>query len=177
MLIELLSLVLISHAKEGKWAKKADMPTARRGLSTCAVNGKIYAIGGFGLNRKMLSTVEEYNPVTNTWKKKADMPTARACISASVVNGKIYVFGGRSSDTATRVEKYDPATDGWTEMADMLTARRWLSTSVVNGKIYAIGGCAEQEILATVEVYDTGFDVDAKGKLATSWGRLKEPEE
>ena len=61
----------------------------------------------------------------------------------------------------------------WTRKADMPTARRWLSTSVVNGKIYAIGGCAGQTILSTVEVYDTGFAVEAKGKLSISWGKLK----
>lgn len=61
----------------------------------------------------------------------------------------------------------------WTKRADMPTARNWLSTSVVNGKIYAIGGRAGQTILSTVEVYDTGFAVEAKDKLATSWGKLK----
>ena len=46
------------------WVRKADMPTARYGLSTCVVNGKIYAIGGsvalFGFGQP-LSTVEVYD--------------------------------------------------------------------------------------------------------------------
>ncbi|MBI1923874.1 hypothetical protein HYR99_06450 [Candidatus Poribacteria bacterium] len=64
----------------------------------------------------------------------------------------------------------------WTKKADMPTARNSLSTSVVDGKIYAIGGLLP---LGVVEEYDTGFageegqSVDPKGKLATSWGKIK----
>ena len=38
------------------------MPTARSGLTTSAVNGKIYAIGGWVGSSTTLSTVEEYEP-------------------------------------------------------------------------------------------------------------------
>jgi hypothetical protein len=38
------------------------MPTARSGLSTSAVNGKIYAIGGWVGSGTTISTVEEYDP-------------------------------------------------------------------------------------------------------------------
>jgi len=43
------------------WTRKADMPTARSALSTSAVNGKIYAIGGYVGGGTPLSTVEEYD--------------------------------------------------------------------------------------------------------------------
>ncbi len=77
------------------WTTKADMPTARAYLSTCVVNGKIYAVGGTpGSWRGLLSTVEEYNPVTDTWTTRPDMPTARCHNSTSVVNGRIYAIGG-----------------------------------------------------------------------------------
>jgi N-acetylneuraminic acid mutarotase len=44
-----------------RWTRKADMPTARGFLSASAVNGKIYAIGGWMLPNVYLSTVEEYD--------------------------------------------------------------------------------------------------------------------
>jgi hypothetical protein len=80
----------------GEWAKKADMPTARIDMSSAAVNGKIYVIGGATWNNNVgcLSIVEEYNPETDTWKNVADMPTGRQLLTASEVNGKIYVIGG-----------------------------------------------------------------------------------
>ncbi len=95
------------------WTRKADMPTARHSLSTCVVNGKIYAIGGLDITTKALSIVEEYDPTTDTWTKKLDMPTARGGLSASVVNGKIYTFGGAAfweGPGLPTVEEYDPET-------------------------------------------------------------------
>jgi len=56
----LLVLSSVTLAKPDTWTRKADMPTARASLSTSAVNGKIYAIGGVG-NNSVLSTVEEYD--------------------------------------------------------------------------------------------------------------------
>jgi N-acetylneuraminic acid mutarotase len=46
------------------WTKKVDMPTKRCCLSTSAVNGKIYAIGGTDtlLLGEGFATVEEYTP-------------------------------------------------------------------------------------------------------------------
>ena len=49
------------------WAQKADLPSARSGIMTAVVNGKIYAIGGWNNQAPALSTVEEYDPATNTF--------------------------------------------------------------------------------------------------------------
>jgi len=93
------------------WTEKANVPTARD-FSTSAVNGRIYAIGGclpdWLPGDPFLSTVEEYDPATDTWMKKADMPTARSCYT-SVVNGKIYAIGGYDGNRIlSTVEEYDP---------------------------------------------------------------------
>ena len=66
-----------------QWRRKADMPTARSCFSTGIVDGKIFAIGGrlqpetdeFG--EIALSTVEMYDPKTDTWQRQggyADKP-------------------------------------------------------------------------------------------------------
>jgi len=149
-----------------KWTKKASMPTPRWGLSTSVVGGRIYAIGGHNTLvevKRFLSTVEEYNPATDTWTKKADMPTARRLLSTSVVDGKIYAIGGHREGTfLLTVEEYDPVTDTWTKKADMPTARFALSTSVVNKNIYAIGGASSHPTsansLSTVEEYNPAMD-------------------
>ena len=166
-----------------RWAKRTDMPTAKYGLSTSVVNGKIYAIGGFLNLTSATSTVEEYDPTTDIWTTKTDMPTARGYLSTSVVNGEIYAIGGTGGPRPplSTVEVYDAGTDTWTKKADMLMARCGLSSSIVKGYIYAIGGAlntlAPQFPLpasSIVEAYDTGFKaVEAKGKLPTTWGRMK----
>jgi len=94
MLYGVVSLATIGVAQPGTWAKRADMPTPRWGLSTCEVNGEIYAIGGWRPGSFLARTVETYNPTTDAWTKKADIPTPRFLPSASVVAGKIYVIGG-----------------------------------------------------------------------------------
>jgi len=163
------------------WTEKADMPTAREGVSTSVVNGIIYAIGGTPAG----NVVEAYDPATDTWTKKADMPISRVYLSTSAVNGKIYAIGG--SGAPSTVDEYNPATDTWTKVPDMLTARMEFSTSAVNGYIYAIGGVTSFDntppfpaAVSGVEKYDALLaprrppqGVDSKGKLATLWGRLK----
>ena len=153
----------LAPAGEGEWTKKTDMPTLRGATAVGVVNGKIYVIGG-GVNvANLLSTVEEYDPVTNTWTRKADMPTARGSCSASVVNGKIYVIGGATNNmvSLSTVEEYDPATDTWTKKLDMPSPRVFLSTSVVSGNIYAIGGIVAlnpNAFFSTVEEYNPTTD-------------------
>ena len=168
-----------------QWTQKADMPTVRSSFSTCVVDGKIFVIGGSlrlewdEYGDLSLSTVEMYDPETDTWEGKANMPTVRSGVSVSVVDGKIYAIGGvktkkyqvprgfgHESEELPTVEMYDPATDTWTQKVDMPTPRK-TKTCVVDGKIYAIGGWLttnEQSQLETVEVYDPATDTWAKAQ-------------
>jgi hypothetical protein len=147
------------------WTYKAEMPTPRWDHSSAVVNGKIYVIGGVSseYGSKLLSTVEEYDPATNTWTDKADIPTARMGTSQSsaVVDGSIYVIGGGDAMLLGLqiVEEYNPATDTWTRKADMSTPRWDPSSAVVNGKIYVIGGAPGSYTgLNVVEQYDPTTD-------------------
>ncbi|MHC4241777.1 MAG: Kelch repeat-containing protein [Planctomycetota bacterium] len=160
ILILSLSLVSVSLAAEGIWTSKADMPTARIYLSTSVVSGRIYAIGGGSRSEVGVSTVEEYDPTTDTWITKSHMPIPRWGFATGVVDGKIYVIGGAEGHPGSplkTVEEYDPTTDTWTTKSPMPTARWGLSASVVNGKIYAIGGGIPSGYRA-VQEYDPSND-------------------
>jgi RNA polymerase sigma factor (sigma-70 family) len=148
-----------------KWTKKADMPTARHWLSTSVVNGKIYALGGLVSDQwgeHHLSTVEEYNPVSNGWTKRTDMPRRIHTLCSGVVNDKIYVIGGVDNGVLlSTVYEYDPTKDTWTQKADMPVPRWHHSTSTVNGMIYTIGGSdniANPGALSTMYKYDPVLD-------------------
>ena len=59
------AIVQVYDPKTDTWSQAEDMPTPRGDLSSSAVNGKIYAIGGQGGKEKhvdSLPTVEEYDP-------------------------------------------------------------------------------------------------------------------
>jgi len=179
-----LSMASVCSAVEYIWTQKADMPTPRCWHTSAVVNGKIYIIGGYPSEGEPgatdLSTVEEYDPVTNTWTRKADMPTARCDFigSSAVVDGKIYVIGGCTSEPSwialSTMEAYDPATDTWTRKADMPTRRWSLGTCAVNGKIYAIGGSVSGGFsgLNVLEQYDPKTDTwTRKANMPTGvWG-------
>jgi N-acetylneuraminic acid mutarotase len=150
---------------QGSWTRKADMPTGRWDLSTCVVDGKIYAIGGAGPVYQALKTVEMYDPATDRWETKTSMPTAREGLSTSVINGKIYAIGGFSSSSSdyyytskffSTVEEYNPATDTWSKKKEMPAARGVHSACVVNNRIYIIGGSTDIPFtpVLTMIVYD-----------------------
>ncbi len=155
---------------DGSWTTRTNMPTERWEHYTCAVDGKIYVIGGAGPVYQALHTVEEYDPATDTWTAKSEMPTARQGLSVSVVNGKMYAIGGGVSssasyskiDTFSTVEEYVPESDTWTTKSPMPTARGWHSASVLDGKIYIFGGSQDTGPggghVLTVEVYDPVTD-------------------
>jgi len=81
------------------------MPTQRYLLGTSVIDGKIYAIGGYyhSINGPIYSTVEIYDPQTDTWTKGVDIPVTTAAMSTSVVDEKIYVIGGT---TATHPDEH-----------------------------------------------------------------------
>ncbi len=117
---------------------------------------------GAELVQPAFTTVEEYDPVTDTWTPKSPMQLARGFLSTSVVNGKIYAMGGVSGPNSflPTVEEYDPVTDTWTMKNPMSTSRGGFCSSVVDNKIYVIGG-GEQGFSApmdSVKEYDPVTD-------------------
>jgi N-acetylneuraminic acid mutarotase len=175
-------LPLAGHGADGgAWVRKADMPTARMGLSTCTVDGIVYAIGGSLLGSgTALATVEAYDPATDLWTTKAAMPNARLYPDCAVVNGRIYAMGGDLhgiipvlQSPLSIVHEYDPATDTWTRKADMPTARWGLTVAVVDEKIYALGGYTAYGTtpLSVLEVYDPATDTwESKAAMPTPRG-------
>ena len=166
---ELVSAVEVYDPETDTWTRKTDMPTARCGMGTVVVAGKIYTIGGLAANGKIMNVVEVYDPGTDTWTQKADMPTARWNLGAVEANGKVYAVCGNllppwEDGTLTLVEVYDPNTDSWTKGVDMNFPRQAASIGQVNGEIYAIGGFSDGNITASsiVESYDTGSGIQVR---------------
>jgi N-acetylneuraminic acid mutarotase len=115
-------------------------------FTATAVNGKIYAIGGYSTPEPtMLSSVEEYDPINNTWTNKTAMPETKACHSAVAVNNMIYVLGGftvLNQIPSLSVFTYDPAIDKWSRLKDIPEGYAIAATAAIadDNKIYCFGG-------------------------------------
>ena len=129
------------------------MPTPRYLLGVGVVNGILYAVGGSSVGGAVapLTTVEAYDPTTDTWTTKASLPIESAGAGVGVVNGILYAVGGRDGESA--VQAYDPSTDTWTMKPSMPTLREKLGVGVVNGTLYAVGGISGSQQVSTVEAY------------------------
>ncbi len=145
----------VSTLSDDSWTSKASMQQARYGLGVAAINGKIFAIGGqtgnLDAGYAVLSSNEEYNPVTDTWVFRTEMPTARSFFAIAVFQNEIYCIGGRDKGGLTGAtgvnEAYDLSTDTWTSKALMPTPRMGLTASVVDNKIYVFGGGSNETLV------------------------------
>ena len=110
----------LATAAPNSWTTRAPMRTARARLKATAVNGIIYAIGGYDIARALRRTVEAYNPATDTWTPKAALPEALEPTGATTLNNRVYVAGGRTNGAMSRaLYVYNPAANGWTRKADL----------------------------------------------------------
>jgi N-acetylneuraminic acid mutarotase len=142
-------------ASRAPWQFGTPMPVVRSGHCACAVDDKIYVMGGAAGDA--LDSVLQYDPATKQWARRAPLPTPRAYSSCSVVDGIIYVFGGVSGGRIDAVEAYDPAEDAWTSKSAMPLPRWSITSTTINGRIYVVGG-ADDQATDKVDVYDPAED-------------------
>ena len=140
------SSVSVSALVEGSWVPKAPMSQTRISLGAIAVDGKIYAIGGFTASG-YLSINEQYDPKTNTWTTLTSMPTPRNAFTIAAYQNSIYCIGGITSDGSRGGwydcgvnEVYDTVTDSWSTKASLPVNASNLQAHVIDGKIFVIAG-------------------------------------
>jgi N-acetylneuraminic acid mutarotase len=130
------------------------------------INGIIYVAGGYNsLGSSPSSTLQAYNPVTNTWSTLASMPAATQAGVAGVINGQLYVAGGQISGytPVANLYAYNPATNSWTQLASMPQACADGAAGVIDSKLYVT--CPYPGTFGTTifDVYDP---------VANSWTAL-----
>jgi N-acetylneuraminic acid mutarotase len=157
--------------REFPWTTKIPMPTPRLEFSSAVVNGKIYIIGGRDANdpntpKQVVSTVEIYDPATDSWATGPSLPTALANQMTIAVNGKIYAIGGNeqfTSDTKDVVQELDPMTPQWTLKTPMPNPIASAAVTVNNGLIYIAGGEGPGVIYNSLHWYDPVTDMWSAG--------------
>jgi N-acetylneuraminic acid mutarotase len=140
------TIVSTFRISEVPWITKSPMPTRRLEFSSATVNGLIYVIGGRDATAPItpmpvVSTVEVYDPATDSWSTGPSLPVPLADQMTIAFNGKIYAIGGKDQFLPTNVvQEFDPATQKWTIRTNMPDERASSAISVNNGLIYISGG-------------------------------------
>ncbi|KAI2635780.1 galactose oxidase [Hypomontagnella submonticulosa] len=93
------------------WVAKAEMPTARGGLSIGVIGNYIATFGGEGNpapnSNGVYNETEVYDVKKDSWFKLPAMPHPRHGTAAASVHGRIYIPGGGISIGAGPVDTFD----------------------------------------------------------------------
>lgn len=143
------------------WTNRASLLTARFGHATAVVDGIIYVMGGLVRGypeycQGAISSVEAYDPATDTWTPRSPMPARRFYTSgAAVLDGKIYVPGGWACEgSMDNLFVYDVATDTWSDAGPL---PGWTSSGfahVIDGALYILNGWTGTAYSGDLHRYD-----------------------
>jgi len=142
---------------EWKGESLAPMPSARPDVGMAVLDGKLYAVGGYGDGDPGdPGSVERYDFETKAWEAVASMATERVVPAVAVLDGKLYAVGDFNDDRGdvNLVERYDPALDAWEAVAPMETALACCGVAALDGKLYAVGGIDDDGGSSSLERYD-----------------------
>jgi N-acetylneuraminic acid mutarotase len=171
------------------WIPLAPVITPRQEVAVAAAGGKLYLIGGIAATT-ILSSVEEFDPMSGRWRLVAPLPEALHHTAAATIGDSIYVTGGYRTfffDPTNRAYRYDTTLDQWTRIADLPSARGAHASVAIDGKIYVVGGAqTPHELLvfdpqsgtwSALASMPTGREhlaaVAFEGKLYVGGGRLR----
>ena len=156
------------------WTTGADNPNSQGGgAAGVALNGKLYVIGGCqnGSSCPGDSSVEVYDPSSDSWSAAADYPAVIAWQSCGAIAGEIYCAGGIASGSETpNTYVYDPSTDTWTgglAPIPVASGGLWGSafTATADGQLLVQDGVTDNFATVTNE----GFAYDV---ASDSWSSL-----
>jgi N-acetylneuraminic acid mutarotase len=155
----------------GEWSHAGTLSTARSGFVLAALSdGGALVAGGFGglgtTSHARLSTVERFDPVSNSWSAADDLLTPAAGASGiRLADGRVLLAGGSArepqpidADAGTYVSGltvdasvYDPETGTWTATTPMPSPRAGASAVLLaDGSALFVGGSvSEGEINST----------------------------
>jgi N-acetylneuraminic acid mutarotase len=160
----------IAPVRAPTWSARAPMLQARVLFGADVVNGRIYAIGGWGSDftashgAHYVDDVESYDPSTNTWTVESTGTSPRYGFSVAAIGNVLYKVGGDSicCDEAYAVDAYDTSSHTWMSKAGMSASRTEFGAVAINNVLYAVGGLhfidpfagPAKVVTNTMEAYD-----------------------
>ncbi|XP_066263685.1 kelch-like protein 13 [Branchiostoma lanceolatum] len=127
--------------KHGRWYRVEPMHEKRTDFYLAATNNHLYAIAGRNGNHE-LSSVEVYDPETDTWDFGASLDNPVYGHAGVVHDGVIYICGGGSmNEYRADLWCMDPSTmQRWSQKPSMRRPRAFHHMSAFGDCLYAMGG-------------------------------------
>lgn len=126
-----------------RWGKRANLIEANAEMGVVELDEKICVLGGYPASRVTVSTVQVYDPASNSWRLTTPLLLGVNHPMPAVANGKSYVIGGQTdtgSAYVNNVQEFNPATSNWSYKAPMPPARGAGAAAVIGDLIYVAGG-------------------------------------
>ncbi|WP_027483735.1 Kelch repeat-containing protein [Deinococcus pimensis] len=140
------------------WQARAPLPNPRNHMAGVVVGGLIYAVGGQHRGNETdgnQTSVDVYDPATDTWKGRADLPLPLSHTSDSTVvwEGRVLVVGGvtNGQKKVGGVLAYDPAANTWASVSTLpeSAVRQSPIADVVQGRLVVTTGSDDAGPTAT----------------------------
>ena len=138
------------------WREMPRLPAPTHHPQCVAVNGTLYAMGGFTIENNgpwsMIERVYTLRPgVDEAWQRIGDMPTPWAETAMVALNGNIHKITGRRPSGAQNSEwghqsdvnahlVMDTESGEWSTLPAAPTARNHAAAVVIDGHIHLVGG-------------------------------------
>lgn len=109
--------------EENLWRSIASMPRKRYGCLGVAVDGIFYVVGGLKSSSVIgmcmqpypyISSMDLFDPKTNSWQKTKPLPTGGCVIACTVVGSCIYMLSSHAVELS--FWKYDTHQDTWSRI-------------------------------------------------------------
>jgi N-acetylneuraminic acid mutarotase len=127
--------------KMNSWIKKTSMNEERESPGIAVKNGIIYAIGGYNTANGFLSSVESYNPATDTWIEEAPLLVGEYGVSAGRIGTAIVIADGTElALDASDTESYNALAHQWTSLTADPMPRYDTCGAAIGKRLYVAGG-------------------------------------
>lgn len=149
-----------------KWTQICDMNVYRHSHCACALNGRIFVIGGKGKYESILLSVECYDPATEGWFFVPSLPKPIFGASAAALGPNIIVAGGIACEAEKPsilsvqnvVYSFNPTSAGWTRLHQLRFPRCLSALVNVEGRLYLCGGATQSNDSKTTLCSVTAVD-------------------
>jgi len=139
--------LFIFDIASNSWNSGATMSNARDSAASAVIGGKLYIFGG----RQRLAdgtvvseaqtSVEIYNPQTDSWSNASNMPRGRRAFAVGQFNNHLQMIGGENGNRLFgEVDDYNPANNSWSQLDNSNTLRQGASYGTLNNLVIISGG-------------------------------------